>query len=335
MRSTLRLLIPIFTLTLFFGCNTVNSDLTIGFLMPDGEGSRWPTDLEYMQEAAEKYDATVVSKNANTDENLQIKQATEILEAGVDVLVVVSVNANTAAAIVREAHNYNVPVIAYDRLIKNSDLDYYITFEGAQIAKLMVDHAIEKVPRGNYVMLWGDPGDVNAISIMNAQNEFLEPHINSGDINIVYKGFVDSWSAENAYHTMTRILTMTDQKIDVVLTSYDGLARGALQAINEHPEQNIKVLTGQDAEIQALKALLNDELSLTVYKSIKTISGSAMDLAAKLAKGDKITEANATINNGRKEVPSIMLQPQPVDKNTIRSTVIADGYYTEEQVFGE
>lgn len=335
MRSILRLLIPILAVTLLMGCNSVHSDLTVGFLMPDGDGSRWPTDLKYLQEAADKYNATVISKNADNDENIQIKHATEVLEAGIDVLIVVSVNANTAAAIVREAHNYNVPVIAYDRLVKNSDLDYYITFEGAQIAKLMVDHAIAKVPRGNYVMLWGDPGDVNAISIMNAQNEYLEPHIKSGAVNLIYKGFIDNWTAENAYHTMTRVLTMTDQKIDVVLTSYDGLARGALQAIKEHPSHDVKVLTGQDAEIEALKAMLNDDLSLTVYKSIKTLAGSAMDLAAKLAKGEKIDEAKSTVNNGRKEVPSIMLQPQPVEKNTIRSTVIADGYYTEEQVFGK
>ncbi|MDA3881187.1 MAG: substrate-binding domain-containing protein [Prolixibacteraceae bacterium] len=328
------LIIPTICILFFWGCNTGSTDLTIGFLMPDGEGSRWPTDLQYLQDAAGRHNATVISKNADNDENQQIKHASELLETGVDILIVVSVNANTAAAIVREAHSYNVPVIAYDRLIKNSDLDYYITFEGAQIAKLMVDHAIAKVPRGNYVMLWGDPGDVNAISIMNAQNEFLQPHINSGAVNVVYKSFVDNWAADNAYHIMSRVLSMTDQKIDVVLTSYDGLAIGALRAIKEHPEHDIKVLTGQDAEIEALKALLNDELSLTVYKSIKTLASSAMDLAVKLVNNENITESKATINNGRKEVPTIMLQPQAVDKSSIRSTVIADGYYTEEQVFG-
>ncbi|MCF8363411.1 MAG: substrate-binding domain-containing protein [Prolixibacteraceae bacterium] len=301
--------------------------------MPDGEGSRWPTDEQYLKEAATKNGVEVISRSADNDENLQISQASELLKAGVDVLIVVSVNANTAGAIVREAHDFNVPVIAYDRLIKNSDLDYVITFEGAKIAELMVDHAVNKVPKGNYVMLWGDPGDVNAISIKEAQDEMLKPYIDRGDIKIVYKGFIDDWSRDNAYYMMSHILTFTDQKIDVVLTSYDGLALGALKAIKEHPDQDLKVLTGQDAELEALKAVDNGEMSLTIYKSIKNIANSALDLAIKLANNETISNVSSTVNNGRKDVPAIFLEPQGVDVNSIRSTVISDGYYTEEQVF--
>jgi D-xylose transport system substrate-binding protein len=323
----------ILTFAIFFSACDQNSKVTIGFLMPDGEGSRWPTDEQYLKEAAAENGVELISRSADTDENLQISQATELLEAGVDVLIVVPANANTAGAIVREAHDYGVPVIAYDRLIKNSDLDYLITFEGAKIAELMVDHALNKVPEGNYVLLWGDPGDVNAISIKNAQNTMLAPYIKKGDINIIYKGFVEDWTQQNAYHLMSKILTFSDQKIDAVLTSYDGLAMGALQAIKEHPEQKVKVLTGQDAELDAVKALVNGDMTLTVYKSIKTIANSAMDLAIKLATDQNVENATSTVNNGRKDVPAILLVPQSVDKSTIRSTVIADGYYTEEQVY--
>jgi D-xylose transport system substrate-binding protein len=322
----------LFVVISFSACEK-SSDITVGFLMPDGEGSRWPTDEQYLREAGIKNGVEVISRSAATDENLQISQASEMLESGVDVLIVVSANANTAGAIVREAHDFDVPVIAYDRLIKNCDLDYLITFEGAKIAELMVDHAVSKVPEGNYVMLWGDPGDVNALMIKDAQEEMLEPYIQRGDINIIYKGFVDDWNKDNAYHKMSEVLTFTDKKIDAVLTSYDGLALGALQAFKEHPEQDLKVLTGQDAELDAIKAIIAGDMSLTVYKSIKTIANSAMDLAIKLAKNEDVDNAGTTVNNGRKDVPAIMLEPQAVDVNSIRSTVISDGYYTEEQVF--
>lgn len=310
------------------------SGITIGFLMPDGEGSRWPIDQQYVEKVAADRGAKVLSKFVMNDENLQQKQAIELLEMGVDVLIIVSVNANTAAAMVREAHKYNVPVIAYDRLIKNSDLDYIVSFEGAQIGNLMVKHALEVVPKGNYVLLYGDASDNNAIYIKDAQEAMLQPYIDKGDINIVYRGFVDNWRVNNAFHIMSRVLAFTDQKIDVILTSYDGLAMGVLQALQEYPDQKVKVLTGQDAELDAIKALINGDMTLTVYKSIREIATTSVDLAIKLASGQRIDNVNSTINNGRKDVPALLLQPVAVQKENIRATVIADEYFTEEEVYG-
>lgn len=315
-------------------CSTHNGKV-IGFLMPDSEGSRWPIDKDYVERAAEKQGYEVVTRSAEQDENLQLKQASELLELGVDVLIVVSANANTAAAIVREAHDYNVPVIGYDRLIKNSDLDFFVTFEGKKIADIMVEHAVKKVPKGNYVLLWGDPGDVNAIFIKEAQEKALQPYVDRGDITIVYKGFIDNWDSNNAYYRMDKVFNFTDKKIDAILTSYDGLALGALKAMNEHPEQLVTVLTGQDAEIGAVKAIVAGKMSLTVYKSIHEIANAAVNLAIDLANGKKIDNIETTVNNGRKDVPTLFLEPVAVEKNTIQSTVIADGYYTEEQIYGK
>ena len=324
----------VFAALFLIGACKNQGSVKIGFLMPDGEGSRWPIDQRYVEAAAKNKGAEVVSMFVRNDENLQMKQASELLEQGIDVLVIVSVNANTAAAMVREANRYNVPVIAYDRLIKNADLDYFVTFEGAQIGNIMVEHALQVVPKGNYVLLYGDAGDNNAIFIKEAQEAMLKPYVDRGDINIIFKGFVDNWTADNAYQKMSRVLSFTDQKIDAVITSYDGLAVGALKAIKEFPDHNVKVLTGQDAEIDAIKAILNDEMSLTVYKSIREIANASVDLAVKLAKGERVDNVKATVNNGRKDVPAIMLTPVAVQKSTIRATVIADEYYTEEQVYG-
>lgn len=325
----------LFSIALLLSACSKKSDVQIGFLMPDGEGSRWPIDQRYVEKAAKEQGVEVISRFVPSDENLQQKQAVELLKMGVDVLIVVSVNANTAAAIVRDAHAYNVPVIAYDRLIKNSELDYFVTFEGAQIGNLMVKHALEIAPKGNYVLLYGDAGDNNAFYIKDAQEAMLEPYIEKGDINIVYKGFIDNWNADNAYHVMSKVLSFTDQKIDAVVTGYDGLAMGALRALREHPEQNVKVLTGQDAELSAIKALITGEMTLTVYKSIRAIANASVDLAIKLARKQKIDGLTTTVNNGRRDVPTLFLQPAAVHKNNIRATVIADEYFTEEEVYGE
>lgn len=324
----------IFMLFMFSACENIGK-IKIGFLIPASVGYRWPTDQKYMESIAKDKEVEVITRSAENDENLQLKQAKELLDMGVDVLVVVAANANTSAAIVRDAHEYNIPVIGYDRLIKNSDLDYLVTFEGATIGNLMVDYALKNKPEGNYVLLWGDPSDVNAILIKDAQEAALKPSVDNGKINIVYKTFVDDWSSVNSYQFMKNILAFTDQKIDAVITSYDGLAIGARKAMDEVGYSDQVILTGQDAEIQAIKAINEGKMSLTVYKSIRKIAEASIDLAIKLAKKEKVEDVKATINNGRIDVPVLYLTPVAVTKDNIRETVIADKFYTEEQVYGK
>ncbi|MBN1924777.1 MAG: substrate-binding domain-containing protein [Prolixibacteraceae bacterium] len=308
----------------------------IGFLIPAGEGYRWPVDQKYVEAKASDMGVEVITRSANNDENLQLKQASELLKSGVDVLIVVASNSNTAAAIVREAHTYNVPVIGYDRLIKNSDLDYLVTFEGAEIGNLMVDHALRNKPKGNYVLLWGEASDVNAIYIKEAQEAKFKPYVDRGDINIVYKTFVEDWSLDNARYIMGNVLSFSRDKIDAVITSYDGLALGALQMMDEMGiDPKGMVITGQDAELPAIKAIIDGRMSMTVYKSIRQMANASVELAVKLARNEKVTGIDAKINNGRKDVPTLYLKPVPVEKNSIRETVIADEFYTEEQVYGE
>ncbi len=135
---------------------------------------------------------------------------------------------------------------------------------------------------------------------------------------------------------MENVFSFSDQKIDAIISSYDGLALGALQIMDEMDiDPTGMVITGQDAELDAIKAIINGRMSLTVYKSIREIAGKSVELAVKLAKNEKITGIDATINNGRKDVPVLYLQPVPVEKNNIRQTVIADEFYTEEQIYGE
>lgn len=315
-------------------CSQMTGGVKVGFLIPASVGYRWPIDQQYVEKIAADRKIEVITRSAENDENLQLKQAEELLKMGVDVLIVVAANANTAAAIVREAHDYNVPVIAYDRLIKNADLDYLVTFEGAEIGNLMVNYALKVKPEGNYVLLWGDAGDVNALMIKEAQEATLKPSIDNGRIKIVYKSFTEDWSSDNAYHTMKNILDFSGEKIDAVITSYDGLAMGARKAIDEAGLDYDVILTGQDAEIAAVRAINQGKMSLTVYKSINTIAAASVDLAIKLAKNQKVTGVTATIDNGRKEVPTMMLKPVAVTKDNIREVLIADKFFTEEQIYG-
>jgi D-xylose transport system substrate-binding protein len=297
-------------------------------------GFRWPIDQEYVEKAALARNVEVITRSAENDENLQLKQAEELLEMGIDVLIVVAANSNTAAAIVREAHDYGVPVIGYDRLIKNSDLDYLVTFEGAEIGNLMVNYALSKKPEGNYVLLYGDAGDVNALLIKDAQEKTLQPYIDNGKINIVYRSFCEDWSGNNAYFIMKNVLAFSNKKIDAVITSYDALALGARKAMDEIGYYADVIITGQDAELPAVKAINEGKMSLTIYKSINTTAVASVDLAIKLAKKQRITDIKGSINNGRRDVPVLYLKPVAVTKSNIREVLIAEKFYTEEQIYG-
>lgn len=330
--SVSRTLVVIFLFSCLISCS-IDDKIEIGFLIPASDGYRWPTDQKFVEKFAFEKGVSVITRSAENDENIQLKQAIELLKSGIDVLIVVAVNANTAAAIVRAAHQFNVPVIGYDRLIKNSDLDYLVTFDGKMIGELMVNSVLKEAPSGNYVMLWGDAGDVNAIFIKEAQENILEPYIKNGKVNIVYKAYIENWSTENSYHVMKKILDLSDQKIDAVITSYDGIAYGAIKALTEFGQVKNIPITGQDAELGALHSLIEGKMSMTIYKPTKNIASESVDLAIKLANGDKITNIHNTINNGRRNVPTLFLTPQVVTKENIRETVIKDGYYIESQVF--
>jgi D-xylose transport system substrate-binding protein len=270
--------------------------------------------------------------DANYDDKLQINQAEEMIKSGVKVLVVNAVNVNTAAQIVREAHNAHIKVIAYDRLIRNSDLDYYLSFDNVKVGKLMAEYAVSGKPQGNYILFGGDKGDNNAILVKKGQLEVLEPYIKSGKIAITYNMFIEDWSGVNAAHELRKYLDLSGKVPDVVLSSYDGISTESIKVLDEYHISGV-LFTGQDAELDACRDIVRGKQAMTVYKPFKTQSDAAATLAMECAQNKRVTEAKSTINNGKVNVPAILLEPIAVDKNNIRNTIIADKYYTEAEIY--
>jgi len=145
-----------------------------------------------------------------------------------------AVNSNTAAEIVRDAHNAGVKVIAYDRIINNCDLDFYISHNNYNVGKYMADYALHLKPEGNYLMLGGDKSDRNAIFVKTGQLDAIKNNMQSGKIKIVYDVYIEEWSKENAYFEMKKYLKLSSYNIpDVILSSYDGLSYGSNRAFEE------------------------------------------------------------------------------------------------------
>ncbi|MGB8511120.1 MAG: substrate-binding domain-containing protein [Pyrinomonadaceae bacterium] len=304
----------------------------IGFSMDTLKEERWTRDKQLVEQHAKEVGAELIVDVANGDDARQVSQADNMLTQGVDVLIVVPHNGEIAASIVEAAHRKNVPVISYDRLIKNSDVDLYVSHQVEKIGELQANYALQHVPHGNYVLIGGAPTDNNALLLRKGQENILKPAAERGDIKIVANPFAKDWKMEEALRYTEDALTANNNKVDAVVASNDGTASGAISALERAQLAGHVLVTGQDAQLDACQRIAQGTQTMTIYKPIKPLAYSAVDAALKLARKEPV-DAPDKINNGKKDVPSILQVPIAVDKANIVETIIKDGYHTMEEVF--
>ncbi len=315
------------------GSKTGERKIRIGFSMDTLKEERWQHDRDFVVERARQLGAEVLVQAANGDDALQNSQAENLLTQGIDVLLVAPHNARTAATIVESAHRSNVPVISYDRLIRDADLDLYVSVDPYRVGQLQAEYALKHVPKGNYVLIGGAPTDNNAQLVRDGQMNVLKPAIDRGDIKIVSDQWAKDWLAVEALKIMENALTRNNNKVDAVIASNDGTAGGAIQAIGEQKLSGKILVTGQDAELSACQRIASGTQTMTVYKPIKNLGYKAAELAVSLAKKQALTDPTRGVNNGKRDVPSVLLEPIAVDKANLASTVLADGYQKLDAVY--
>lgn len=304
----------------------------IGFSMDTLKEERWQRDRDLFVARASELGAEVLVQAANGDDALQTAQAENLLTQGVDVLVVAPHNAEVAASIVDSAKRQGVPVLSYDRLIRNSDVDLYISFDNVKVGEAQARYLLERAPRGNYVLIGGSPTDNNARMFRQGQMNVLQPAIDRGDIKVVADQWAREWLASEALKHTENALTQTNNNIVAVVASNDGVAGGAVQALGEQNLAGKVFVSGQDAELAALQRIVGGTQSMTVYKPVARLALRAAEAAVALAGGENVT-TSATVNNGKKDVPSVLLDSITVDRNNVVDTVIKDGYLKMEDVY--
>ena len=325
------------TIKLFFliaglmlsGCQP--EKIKIGFLLDDFSSDRWYRDRDLFIKEATNLGCEVLVDSAMGDPDKQLAQAVKMLDKGVDVLVVIPANSDKAAAIVELSHKRNVPVISYDRLIKNCNVDYYISFENSIVGELMAEYLSKRCPVGNYAIISGPPTDNNSLFLKYGQLAVIQPLIEKGDIKIVFDAPVMDWRSDEGYTLMKEFLN-TGKKVDAVLAANDALAQGVIRALEEKNLQGKVLVSGQDAEELSIRNIIAGTQTMTVYKPIEAIASAAAHTALRLAKNEHVPEANQFLNNGKRMVPSILLTSMVVNKDNINMTVVADGYLKEHNL---
>ncbi|MBR3057285.1 MAG: sugar-binding protein [Clostridiales bacterium] len=330
----------------FAGCAKKSDSKKIGVAMPTKDLQRWNQDGDNMKKKLEAAGFTVDLQYAGNDIPTQQNQIESMISGGCKVLVIASIEGDSLGTVLATAKEKNIPVIAYDRLIMNTDaVAYYATFDNYKVGQIQGQYIIDTLKldstSGPYNMeiFTGDPGDNNARFFYNGAMDLLKPYIEAKKIN-VKSGQIDfdvvataEWSTANAQARMDAIISgnyADGTKLDAVLCSNDSTALGVANALEAGYTGDYPIITGQDCDKPNVKNMINGKQSMSVFKDTRTLADQVVEMVKAIMDG-KAAPVNdeKTYNNGVKIVPSFLCTPVFADADNYKKILIDSGYYTE------
>jgi D-xylose transport system substrate-binding protein len=307
------------------GC--INRHERIGFILPNLNNKRYIIEKDHITDKCKEKGIELLFASSDNDELKQIEQFNEMLNKKVKVIILDPVNRFTAAVMVRKAHEEGVKVISYDRLIVGCEPDAYISFDARKIGEQLAGYALQRKPKGLYVILNGDRSDINAVWIQEGMMKQLQPAVSSKAISIGFSMFVEYWNEAEARHLLNKYLKLSADTPDVILCSSDMMARGCITALNDANIDIHRVLiTGQNAEPYACKAILEGKQAMTLYKPVRQLADLAVELSIRFIHSQAIDDLlPLRIHNGMAEIPSQLLDGVVIDSSSI-NVLIKDNY---------
>ncbi len=312
--------------------------LTVGLSLPTQREARWVSDKATMVAAAEAAGIDLKVQTADADMAQQATQVEALLSQGIQVLILAPHDGGAAATLVEKAHKQNIKVISYDRLILNSDVDMYTSFDNVKVGELQGEWIVKQAPKGNYILMSGDPGDNNAKLFKQGAMKFIQPLVDSGAIKIVADQAVANWLPSNALNIVENALTANKNAVDAILAPNDGTAGGAIQALTAQKLAGKVPVTGQDAEAAAAKRINEGTQGMTVFKDTRELGKGAIAAAIAYASGKTTADidyngvkVDQTVNNGKIDVPSLLLPATIVTKDNV-NVLVDSGYLKAEDI---
>ena len=311
---------------------------TVALLLPENKTARYEAeDRPLFTRALRQYcpDCKLIYSNAAQDAAKQQSQAEAAITNGAKVLVLDPVDAKAAASIVTRAKQSDIGVVSYDRLVENADVDYYISFDNRQVGELQARSLVDKLrsdgARGSLVMINGAPTDSNAAQFKAGAHSVLD---DSG-YRIAKEYDTPDWSPDRAQTEMDQSISALGRDGFVgVYAANDGTAGGAIASMRSAGiDPATRPTTGQDAELAGIQRIVIGDQYMTVFKAYTPEASQAAQLAVALLRGETSSSlVNRQINNGMKDVPSVILDPVAVKQDNINDTVVRDGLYTVDQI---
>jgi D-xylose transport system substrate-binding protein len=300
----------------------------IAFMMKQQTAFRYlHADMPFFVKTAEAAGYQVIVQSAENDAQAQVSQAENVITQGVDAIVINPVDFNVAAQIAEMATAAHVPLASYNDLITGADQLAYIgrdAREGGQIAAKAI---IAKVPKGNYALIGGDPGQTGATDMQAGYHDVIDEAIKKGDITVVMDQLAPGWKTEPAQAFAENALTQTDNKVDAFLVSYDGESIGVLQAIEGAGLKAGSIpVTGQDMELAAMQAVVEGRMDGSVWPAPDEMGTAAAKVAVAMAQCLPI-DSKDTINNGVRDMPWVKTPIYYVDQSAMADFVCSHDYW--------
>ncbi len=308
-----------------------NHQIVIGFSMDTLVHERWLRDRDIFVAKANELGAKVILQIAYSDSQEQEKQVQYLLEQGIDVLVLVAHDSVSAASMVKKAKEKGVKVIAYDRLVKNANVDLYISFDNIMVGQLMGEAALSQTPQGNYLLLNGSEADNNSHMFREGYLDALQEGIVNETIHIVDETWIKDWLYEDALAYMEDVLDKGEE-IDAIIAGNDTLASAAIHVLTEKRLAGKVTVVGHDADLDGCQRVVEETQYATIYKPIDIEATKGAEFAVLLGKGGLIQTEN-TINDGKYDVPYYRIEPILVTKNNMMDTVIKDQFHNKDEVY--
>jgi putative multiple sugar transport system substrate-binding protein len=337
----------------FAGCGKKADENLIGVAMPTQSLQRWNQDGANMKKQLEEKGYKVDLQYANNDVNTQIQQLENMITKGCKILVIASIDGSALTEVLRKAAENKVKVIAYDRLLMNSEhVDYYATFDNFQVGVIQGRYIEEKLGLKenagpfNVELFAGSPDDNNALFFNGGAMSVLQPYIDAGKL-VVPSGqtefatiAIHGWDSADAQARMDNLITAyyaDGKKLDAVLSPNDSLAIGIVTSLTNAgygtEEKPYPVITGQDCDKANVKAMLKGQQSMSIFKDTRTLAAKVVEMVEAIMKGEEApVNDTKTYHNGVKIVPSFLCEPVYADINNYRELLIDSGYYTEEDL---
>ncbi|NLK27927.1 MAG: sugar ABC transporter substrate-binding protein [Clostridiales bacterium] len=332
------IMVFLFTVLTFTGCEDKQVDskdtkasldkIQIGLSFDSFVIERWQRDRDIFVSTAQNFGAEVNVQNANGDVKEQISQIEYLIDKKMDAIVVIATDSDAISSVLKKAKEAGIVTIAYDRLVKNADVDLYISIDSEDVGRLMAETLVEQLPDGgNIVTVYGSPVDHNVSLMEQGVTEVLS----GSNLNVIYSTYAEGWLAEEAFHAVNEALKMSEE-IDGVLCGNDDLASQAVRALSENRLAGKVVLTGQDADLAACQRIVEGTQTMTVYKQVNKLAQTAAEYAVKLVCKEDI-DIKETIFDGSQEVPYAKLEAIAVTKDNIDEVIIEGGFQRREEVY--
>lgn len=306
--------------------------VTVGVSWSNFQEERWKTDEAAIKAALDAAGAKYISADAQSSAAKQLTDIEALIAQGADALIILAQDKDAIGPALDAAEAEGVPMVGYDRLIEDQRT-FYLTFDNKGVGRIIAEQVVAAQPSGNYAIIKGDKGDPNAGFLLEGMMEVVGPKVEAGEITIVGEAFTDGWKPDNSQKNMEQILTANNNNVDAVLSQNDGMAGGAIAALQA---QGLDIpIGGQDGDHAALNRVARGSQTVSVWKNSRDLGKKAAEIAVALAGGTAMAdiEGASKFNGGAKgvEMDAILLDPTPITKDNI-NVVIEAGHIAKDKV---